>query len=319
MKIFTLLCLFFPLIFGSPNDEFVEDKLIQLYIDSKGLYLRNPEIAYDNSLFAKSYRQIRKILKNQLAKDPKSLFNTLLRHANRQIAHYFFGEIVSILLPDLEDDIWGEDDIWEEHLHSNSLVCFFERSKKLMRTVCRYDKKIVNDILPIVLSIQRQHINHLKGNEERIKVAERIRKFEFISHSFDPGNTRTLLKLYEELRLLALKYNGQIPKTGKDRLAISRSLKLLKLYCRQFYDHHWVELDEYRFTAIPQELLFLILIEFSSPRLLFSYLSDTSIGRVDDLFYFNDDFSDIMEILGVDSRSCRYKILTFVLPKKYSL
>jgi hypothetical protein len=270
MKVFTLIFIFFPHIFGISYER-AEDVLIQLYRETKRVYLQNPKNTSYYSPFGEMRRKLTELLRGSLQIEPIILFDILNQNVDLQMAHFFFGDIISIesqyfdqFSDDSED--WRYKDVWEEHLDpsSKSVKSFFEISKELMRIVCsRYDSETIKAIMPIILSIQSRYLHHLKESEDKMEAARWINEFELIVQTFDPGNIDVLLNLYKKLGKLAVKHKGKIKEAGEDKFLVLRLLTLFHIYCRQFYSNHWELLDGYKFTAIPLELLTFIILDFS--------------------------------------------------------
>jgi hypothetical protein len=298
MKFFLQLSLFFPLIFGA-SYEAPEDELIQLYKETKGFYLQNPNNTSYYSPFSVLHKELSKLLKDCLQIDPINLFNILNQNVDRQMAHFFFGKI---LLIEYERDSVSSS-IWKKHLdpRPKSSRSFFKKSKELMRIVCgRYDAETVKAILPIILSIQRRYLHHLKEYEDRVEAARWINEFEMILQTFDPGNIEILLNLYKKLGNMALEYNGNIPWTGKDRFFIKSSLTLFEIYCRQFYNNHWMDLNE--FTAVPRKILYFIFVNRIAKESVFRLLRYPELLFLSDFYCYNNHFSDILDILEIESK-----------------
>jgi hypothetical protein len=298
MKVFSFFCVAFSLIFGVSN-EFVKGELIQLYEDSKLLYLRGPINARSNFQFKLLYWKLEELFGMYLEKDQKGLFNILDQSANRQVVHFFFGlyslkldpKKPAFLIRTVPREQSGERyEIWSEHLDtsSNAAKLFFARSFSLIRILCKRDLEVAYDVLPIILSIQNRYLYHLQADRDRIEVAGWISEFGLIAH-YKKWNLEPLLKLYERLRLVVRKYD-EIPKEGKDIFFISNSLNLVELFCNLFYYKFWEELDGYKFTAIPRELLYLILIKFPKEK-IFKLLRFPKKCSVSDFGYSSDFFN----------------------------
>jgi hypothetical protein len=301
MKIFYLI-FFSPLIFGCSHDP-IKDDLIQLYKDTKRIYLKNPKNKYPYSRFNKSNGKLFKTLKNLYQTVPVELFNIIEKSANCQMAHLLFVEILSMELGDDVDilDDSSDLDTWKEHLDAKAAIYFFQRSKDLVRHILRsHDSKDFKVIIPIILSIQRRNIHFIKNHRIKMKAFEFIYEYEFIRHTFEPGNINTLLKLYEKLKPMALENNGIIPETGKGRFFIKTSLTLFGIYCRQFYDKYWRDLDEFKVTAIPRELLYFILRDLSNIS-VFWRLGHLQTLSLNDFYSISgDNFSDIINIFTAE-------------------
>jgi hypothetical protein len=294
MKTFSFLCLFLPLIFGAPRELFGGD-LIQLYKETKSIYIRNRG-PYDHE-FNESYRKLKELLNEWWNGNPIELFNVLNQIATPQIAHFFFEEIIFIMSPELVND-WAD---WEDHLDPNSsFELFLSKSQRLICGLYRYDAELLKEVLPIIQSIQSRNLHHIKGYIDRKEAAHWISEFDLISHTFDSGNVRTLLRLYEELRLMALKHNGHIPVMEKDRFIIWRSLHLFKIYCNQFYDKHWKDLDEGKFTSLPREVVYHIVVD-RSKEVIFRLFRFPKEYFFSDFCHFNNDFSDIVDIFETEN------------------
>jgi hypothetical protein len=290
MIVFSLICLsFFPLIFGA---ELVEDKLIQLYKETNKIYLRIPAAPYLDSQLKESHLKIRDMLEDYLRekKNPKELFNILYQDANLQTAHFFFREIFVII--SRFRHIYCILNDWRDHLDTSpkAVISFFKLADDLMVKVFAYDSEVAKEILPIILSIQWQHIYLVKDQEERKRITERIRKFEFSSHTLEQKWTlRGISKLFKKLRLMANRHKGEIPMDGEDRSLILKSLDRFKNFCFQFYNNLWEELDNYKFTALSRELVYHIVIDRSRAR-VFDLLRNPQKLIIIDFRLFNDDF-----------------------------
>jgi hypothetical protein len=256
MNAFILLCIFLSFIFGASSESL---ELIQLYKDTKRFYQRDPKNAPFDTQFMFSYRKLKEIILNYLRKDVKELFIVLAQCADRQITHFFFGEIISSMSPEYK---WDCNQIWREHLDPcpKTVNVFFERSFSLIDIVCRYNLEIRKSLLLMILPIQNRYLCHLKADKDKIEVAGWINEFGLIAHTLQ-WNPKTLLKIYEKLLLMADKYEGYIPCHGEDEFLVSILLILFKIYREQFYIQLWEELDDYKFTAISRELLYLVLIK----------------------------------------------------------
>jgi hypothetical protein len=290
-KIFSLLLL--PLILGACY-EYAEDRLVPFYRNTKDLYLGKQNGSPLKSQFKRSRKKLSKLVNRLFSSNPTELFNVLHRITDRRLTHYIFGLVISIISPDPIDD----RDIWKEHLDPsiNSAISFFKRSRTLMRSLCKNDKSVVKETLPVILSIQKRYLHHLRDNVEKLDEAKMwIGEYEYISHTFKPGNLNILLKLYKDLRAMATIYEGEIPKAGKESFLVQRALNLFKIYCYQMYNNHWRELEGYKFTAIPKGLLYLIMIELSKET-NFIILEGTESGLISDFFIFNYEFNDLKKI-----------------------
>jgi hypothetical protein len=236
------------------------------------------------------------MIEESLKKCSTKLFHILDQNGNRQMAHFVFAKGLEIMRP-----FRIKKDIWNEHFDPtiNSAIAFFKKAKSLMFYICKCEKRLAFAALPILLSIQRRYLHHLKDAPDRMELAKRwIKEYEFISHTLDFGNLYALLNLYHYLRLMAKKYEGEIPKFEKDpneRFLILKSLNLFKIHCEDIYKNRWEELDGDLFTAIPKKVLYLIMMD--RPKcMIFKFFIHPEVFSDDNLFFYNNDFLNLASI-----------------------
>jgi hypothetical protein len=298
-KNFPLIGFFISLIFGASHD-LLGDKLIHLYRHTRDFYFvkqRDPSL---EPLFDKLYKDLDGFLRGCWSSDAVGLLNALRERENRQLAHYVFGKILSFLLPNK----WERFNIWKVHLSPRiiSAVFFFKKSKSLIYNVCRNYSDVSKEILPIILSIQRQYLHHLKDDKAKMKIAKRwIEEYELVVHKEDFRDLDKFLKLFYYLKSEATACEGNIPKTGSDGFLIKSALHSLKIRCKLFYDVYWKELDDYKFTTLPKQLLFLIVID-RGKFMTFQFLNNPRMGDRLDFDIFNKDFEKIVGIFFQKSK-----------------
>jgi hypothetical protein len=80
----------------------------------------------------------------------------------------------------------------------------------------------------------------------------------------------TLLHLFHQLQVIAIKFKGEIPKEKSLKLSISRLLELFRQSCILFHRRRWVEIKDV--STIHPKLLYLIIFNYENDN-IFKFLS----------------------------------------------
>lgn len=214
-----------------------------------------------------SHHLLVELVRQYYPKNLAALFKIIQEKGSIQVAHF----IVLVIKFNLHIM-----DMWIEHLDSDMVnTKFFKRSKKLISFLFKQkDWSGFREAIFTLISIQRQYLYYLKQDTNKLETVEEwIKGYEFIYHSFDPSDSYLFLNLYHSLRMMALKYNGVIPKFDPPKSYILNSLKLFKVYKHHFYE--WEKLDIY---TLEPELLYLLLLDQFPKQKIFDFLANPKIS-----------------------------------------
>jgi hypothetical protein len=295
MRIIISICFIVHLIFGALYAD-NQHEIIHLYKQAKDLYLAHLKDPSLKPQFENSCRKIDSFI-DGYEKDPTKLLNVLRQNGSRQVAHVIFGKMIERFYPHRK-----RRNLWEEHLNSDitSAISFFKRSLTLMYNFCTNNYSLVKEGIPIILSIQRRHLHHLRGDEDKLEEVKRwIKEYEFIPYTFEPGNLHVLLTLFRYLRQMAIEHKGVIPMAREHRFSILRALHLFKIHSHHCFHFHWEELKV--FTAFPKYLLYHLMVDRSirdTFRLLFK-IRIKSNHCITNFFSYSKDFNNLRRIFEI--------------------